>query len=758
MKVFPGLFDQYVDPPAGTLVPYASDRSARIAANCPGSLTHRLNAQPITRTTGQWTAPNPGVGFVTLRAIPVLNSNIYQQLSVRIEEAVCPPDGCPSSSGEGAPSATPAPAASTTPAPSSATPACTVLPPDVTTRRRASAVSGSSAAPPPTPTPTNSSRKGPACVADSTAYASITFRLRMAFSVTGTPGSSTRALFMHSLESDIASALALAPPSNASFSSLGVPPGQHAPDRVQRARIRIVSLIDGSVLVGFRVLPPIAGSTGTANASVAALVASFVEQVSTPSSRLFTGVISGSTDPVYTPQVIYGTMDAASLRTDDAASLYKHTLALSPSLTMSYYISTDQTYLHAMLIKRTPGWAGIAFNTKAAMSGGDAVVIQPGAGSLPLDRISCLYLGGTSLNSLRAREHGDCGLSVSALTFTDHGAAAGGGWTAQFTRPLTASDSLGLSLSPSDSVYITAAWGAGGTMAAHSTAEASILYVNLATGLLRHSRRDALLIAHAVLMACAWAVLAPAAVSIPAFLRQGITSIRVPSASTALCSSLASVKGSTGPMYPLRIRPGKWIVHHRTLAACAWGLSLLGFGVAVALSWEKGTGAAAHFANTHQVLGLVVWLLGLLQPVNAWIRPPKSSLGRARSTRRLLWELVHRGAGYCALVLAVFALYTGLQQAGLTSSTTGFSTQAWTWQEGLFVAWSLVLSLIFCAGWTRQWCKQRGAEGTQAIVGHPGPPQAQEEGSADAVAAGGQAITAVVQLPGLKEPAQAAAP
>jgi len=56
----------------------------------------------------------------------------------------------------------------------------------------------------------------------------------------------------------------------------------------------------------------------------------------------------------------------------------------------------------------------------------------------------------------------------------------------------------------------------------------------------------------------------------------------------------------------------------------------------------------------HSLLGLVVSALGLLQPLNGALRPKKGA------PRRVLWEVLHKGSGYLAMLLAVPTIYLGI--------------------------------------------------------------------------------------------------
>jgi hypothetical protein len=60
----------------------------------------------------------------------------------------------------------------------------------------------------------------------------------------------------------------------------------------------------------------------------------------------------------------------------------------------------------------------------------------------------------------------------------------------------------------------------------------------------------------------------------------------------------------------------------------------------------------------HGVFGMVTMSLGLLQPINAILRPhfdPDSP----KTTLRIVWEYIHKGSGYAALLLAVVTIGYG---------------------------------------------------------------------------------------------------
>lgn len=59
-----------------------------------------------------------------------------------------------------------------------------------------------------------------------------------------------------------------------------------------------------------------------------------------------------------------------------------------------------------------------------------------------------------------------------------------------------------------------------------------------------------------------------------------------------------------------------------------------------------------------------MFLLGLLQPLNAALRPHKAAPGQVVTAERVAWEWLHKGVGYTVLLLGVGAVATGLAAAG----------------------------------------------------------------------------------------------
>ena len=102
---------------------------------------------------------------------------------------------------------------------------------------------------------------------------------------------------------------------------------------------------------------------------------------------------------------------------------------------------------------------------------------------------------------------------------------------------------------------------------------------------------------------------------------------------------------------------GLWFKIHRVvqplgllIATVAWIIALVNFDV------FSSTGGKAYY---HGVLGITVMTIGLIQPINAFVRPHPPLPGDPTTTSRLVWEIVHQSLGYFASLLAVMTIFLG---------------------------------------------------------------------------------------------------
>jgi len=101
---------------------------------------------------------------------------------------------------------------------------------------------------------------------------------------------------------------------------------------------------------------------------------------------------------------------------------------------------------------------------------------------------------------------------------------------------------------------------------------------------------------------------------------------------------------------------GAWFRLHVGIQSAGWVLQLLGFGAAL---WYCQF-HARHLASAHSWLGLFITAIGVLQPVNAALRPHPT---QPKSRGRIAFEVVHKGLGWLALLTGVINILLGILTA-----------------------------------------------------------------------------------------------
>ena len=207
------------------------------------------------------------------------------------------------------------------------------------------------------------------------------------------------------------------------------------------------------------------------------------------------------------------------------------------------------------------------------------------------------------------------------MTFTRNAAASGG----------TENTILTAKGSKTNFVW---AYGSSNTLTYHAKRGSVDFDVASGAGSLEKKKGgSAALYAHMLCMALAWGMLLPWGVSV--------------------ASRSRNVEGAA---------PGAWFRVHRSLQYIGWFLQIIGFVMAVLYVEEK---AGAHFsANVpHTIIGLIVVVIGTLQPLNAAFRmhPPKDGWPNGVVPfKRRLFEWVHKGGGRVSVLLGMVNVIFGV--------------------------------------------------------------------------------------------------
>ena len=126
-------------------------------------------------------------------------------------------------------------------------------------------------------------------------------------------------------------------------------------------------------------------------------------------------------------------------------------------------------------------------------------------------------------------------------------------------------------------------------------------------------------------------------------------------------------------------KKGAWFKVHKNLQYAGWFLQILGFIFAILMVEENG---GVHFNSNviHTIIGLVVVILGTLQPLNAMFRmhPPADGWPNGvKPMKRKLFEWVHKGSGRIATILGILNVGIGVilvRAYGFDDSVTTVAT------------------------------------------------------------------------------------
>ena len=128
-----------------------------------------------------------------------------------------------------------------------------------------------------------------------------------------------------------------------------------------------------------------------------------------------------------------------------------------------------------------------------------------------------------------------------------------------------------------------------------------------------------------------------------------------------------------------------WFRVHKYVQLGGVVLALLGFIVILVAVKHRGEN---NFTGAHEQIGLVVTILAIMQPINAWIRPKAGVVTFAR----LAWEFVHKTLGYTAVFLSWVAIVLGYQLGAMQGSSS-LRNAASALQKAFWVFWTATVAL-----------------------------------------------------------------
>ena len=321
---------------------------------------------------------------------------------------------------------------------------------------------------------------------------------------------------------------------------------------------------------------------------------------------------------------------------------------LSPDLLLRYQINVpDGTSpdacngctLTVELIYEEEAWVALAFTTTGGMIGSEAVIGVPaGAGSVPLK----YTLGGYTALAVQPMPESQQTLSTASVEVLD------GRTVMRFTKIMKEPDEIEITMG--ENLFLWA-HGSDSTLGYHGPTKASF-ELNLSSGTSQQlgAPNGAAWLAHGIVAFLAWGTFVPFAVQ----------------------SSLLRGLLPEGPL---------WFKLHRAFNGLAYACFVAGFAVAVAYTSEEGR---PHFANSHQRMGLAMFVLAFVQVCGGVLRPHVPDAGEDKSAIRKAWEAGHRVLGVALLACGFWQMGKGIELYAIKYSVSedderNLNIAYWVW-------------------------------------------------------------------------------
>ena len=246
----------------------------------------------------------------------------------------------------------------------------------------------------------------------------------------------------------------------------------------------------------------------------------------------------------------------------------------------------------------TAGYVGVGFSSDGAMVGSDAVIGWCGSGGAA-GTVGAYSLGGKTPASVTATST----FSVSATSAS----CVDGATTIKFT--LDAS-SAPRAFNPEAPLKLI--WALSDTPSISYHSKSGTMQVSLTSGGTSSVERPFATyqwqLIHGLLMMASWGAMLPIGALVPRLFKKRLS------------------------------RNGVWFKLHRGFQSA--GLLVAIAGLAIALTRPE----FGAINTIHGYLGLVVMIIGILQPMNAFFRPHPPKGGQEKTCGRFAWEILHKGA------------------------------------------------------------------------------------------------------------------
>lgn len=166
---------------------------------------------------------------------------------------------------------------------------------------------------------------------------------------------------------------------------------------------------------------------------------------------------------------------------------------------------------------------------------------------------------------------------------------------------------------------------------------------------------------------------------------------------------------SWGFLFPLGIICARFLKHKGPIwfklhQAIQWlGVLVSTIGVIIIFV----TLSPSHFnepGKAHKIIGMIVMILGWLQPLNAALRPHPPEQGETKSLRRLFWEFCHKYSGRAASIASFAVIFMGIWLIHSIQIISDMARMAWF---GVQLALMMLFGVIYI--W-RTWANEAPAQ------------------------------------------------
>ena len=288
-------------------------------------------------------------------------------------------------------------------------------------------------------------------------------------------------------------------------------------------------------------------------------------------------------------------------------------------------------------------WVGIAFSTNGQMVGSEAVIGIPNGQQTVVTTPQKYHQYSYAVSDVVPMDNDQQTLTDASVTINDIGQTI-----MKFTKLMKETGEIEISMG-NDGKEMSFLWAVGSSteLGYHQSRSPFVISLSATGGLaqaqeVKVPNMTAWLV-HGILAFVAWGVLIPTAINSSLFRR--------------MLPNNNNKDGSAAVATPSSM----WFNLHRALNTIAFALFIALFSIAVAVTAKEG---GNHFFNSHEKVGLIMFILTTLQVVSGIFRPhlpPPESVDEEKTIARKGWEGGHRLLGVGLLACSFWQMQDGIK-------------------------------------------------------------------------------------------------